>query len=229
MEVKGGPNSDPYADPWQAARDAKKRRIEKNTENQIRNQERAGLLAKGTATRYMKQRERARINDARSNVPSGVPIDLPRSTTAGGGGGGAMKRGKELTKLALTATQRSTASMGIYDGMREGEPERKNAIRKQVFESNTPPSQSQSNNKKSGGGAKAEKERSMKLLDSVLSGGVGNAKAKERARRNGSLAKGETAYDYDFDDGGYNGGSFKKKKGRAGAGKNKKLTKKRIK
>eukprot|EP00592_Proboscia_alata_P015384 CAMPEP_0194395510 /NCGR_PEP_ID=MMETSP0174-20130528/124465_1 /TAXON_ID=216777 /ORGANISM="Proboscia alata, Strain PI-D3" /LENGTH=499 /DNA_ID=CAMNT_0039191457 /DNA_START=39 /DNA_END=1538 /DNA_ORIENTATION=- len=234
MEVKGGPDSDPYADPWELARDAKKTRVEKNLENQMRNQERAGLLPKGTATRFVKHKaknlEAGRTGgnkDVRRNsstyattaapIPSGVPIDLPKSLDKNNANAGAnpLKRGKELTSRALAATQRSTASMGKFDKMIEGEPERKQSVRKQKFDSLTDKTRS-----------RMESEKSMKLLNAVMSGG--GAKAKERARRNGSLAKGETAYDYDFDDGGYDG-SFKKKKGRAAAGKNKKLTKKRIK
>jgi hypothetical protein len=56
----------------------------------------------------------------------------------------------------------------------------------------------------------------------------GGGAAREKAKRNGSLARGETAYDYDFDDG-LGASSFRKKKGRAGMGKLKKITKKRVK
>jgi hypothetical protein len=70
-----------------------------------------------------------------------------------------------------------------------------------------------------------EGERGMKVLKSVIDGG---GVAKEKMRKKGQLAKGETAYDYDFDDG-LGASSFRKKKGRAGAGKMKKMTKKRVK
>ena len=70
-----------------------------------------------------------------------------------------------------------------------------------------------------------EADRSMKLLKAVVDGGGAE---KERARKKGKLAKGETAYDYDFDDG-LGPSTFRKKKGRAGAGKVKKMTKKRAK
>jgi hypothetical protein len=69
-----------------------------------------------------------------------------------------------------------------------------------------------------------EAERSMKVLKSLSSGGV----AKEKDRKKGRLATGETAYDYDYDDG-LGASTFRKKKGRAGAGKMKKMTKKRTK
>ena len=64
----------------------------------------------------------------------------------------------------------------------------------------------------------------MKILKAVMNGGV----AKEKAIRKGHLANGETAYDYEYSDG-LGASSFRKKKGRAGAGKMKKMTKKRAK
>jgi len=51
---------------------------------------------------------------------------------------------------------------------------------------------------------------------------------KEKARKKGKLAKGVTANDYEYDDGSSKA-LFSKKKGRGGIGKNKKMTKKRIK
>jgi hypothetical protein len=65
----------------------------------------------------------------------------------------------------------------------------------------------------------------MKVLKAVVDGG---GAAKERAIKKGKFAKGETAYDYDYNDG-LGDSSFRKKKGRAGAGKMKKMTKKRVK
>ena len=53
---------------------------------------------------------------------------------------------------------------------------------------------------------------------------TGGGRAKERAIRRGEHARGETGHDYDYNDGGYAG--YKKKKGRAGIGKMKKVTKK---
>ena len=54
------------------------------------------------------------------------------------------------------------------------------------------------------------------------------SKARKGKEMYGSFANGETAYDYDFDDG-LGSGSFHKKKGRAGSGNVRKVTKKRVK
>ena len=86
--------------------------------------------------------------------------------------------------------------------------------KKRKFESNT-----------SRAFASSEGQKSMKILNAVMNGG---GVEKEKAIRKGKYAKGETAYDYEYDDG-LGASSFKKKKGRAGAGKNKKMTKRRIK
>lgn len=211
MEVKK--NDDPFEDPWQRARDEKKDKNDKQAASRMRNLERAGLLEKGTATRTFKAKKAAReagreggSKDMQnfSTTPSGIPKDLQNG----------QQRGKELTKLALLATQRSTASMGKFDQMREGEPERKKAagIKKRKFESGTGQS-----------AMKNEMKKSMKVLDNVLNGG---GKEKERAVRRGEYSTGTTAYDYDYDDA---PSAYKKKKGRAAAGKLKKLTKKRAK
>mmetsp|Transcript_2293 Transcript_2293/g.3320 ORF Transcript_2293/g.3320 Transcript_2293/m.3320 type:complete len:483 (-) Transcript_2293:54-1502(-) len=214
MEVKK--NDDPYADPWLKARDAKRDRVDKNIENQMRNKERAGLLSKGTTTRALKDKKKARDEGREGGkkgnvIPSGVPIDLREKSTS------SEKRGMSLTKSALFATQRSTASLGKFDAMRDGEPERKKAFeksKKRKFESST--------DKRV---ISTESDRSMKVLDKVLKGG--GAKG-EKEKRKGKLAKGETAYDYEFDDG-LGPSTFRKKKGRAANGKMRKVTKKRIK
>jgi len=224
MEVKRG--DDPYMDPWEKERDAKRTKLDKQTENRMRNQERAGHLPKGTTTRFMKDKraafERGKEGHKKGNaIPSGIPIDLRPgrkadimvSKNGASGVDTTMKRGDILTKKALIATQRSTASLGKFDQMREGEPEKKNPIRKRKFEPVT--------DKKV---ISSEAERGMKVLERVVNGG----KQKDRDVRKGKFAKGETAYDYDYNDG-LGASSFKKKKGRAGAGKMKKLTKKRAK
>jgi regulator of ribosome biosynthesis len=214
MEVGG--NDDPYEDPWQKARDDKKDRVEKNIESRMRNEERAGNLTKGTTRRTMKAKKAAREAGRSggdldmqnfSNIPAGVPMDITKGK----------QRGMELTKKALRATQISTASLGKFDQMREGEPERKKAmnsgLKKRKFDSGTDSNV-----------VKTEAKKSMKVLETVMTGG---GKAKERAIRKGDFSKGTTAYDYDYDDG--LSSSYKKKKGRAGMGKMKKITKKRAK
>lgn len=219
MEVKA--NEDPYQDPWERQREEKRERKNKNIENRMRNEERAKGLARGTTTRMMKGIEKVRkAGKAGGNAdrdivpPSGVPVDL-RSTKASQGLQ-TKNRGKVSTVAALKATQRSTASLGKFDKKVEGEPERPvtTASKKRRFESGT--------DKKT---TSTETERGLKLFKKVIESGGAE---KEKARKKGRLAKGETAYDYDFEDG-LGPSSFKKKKGRAGAGKMKKMTKKRVK
>lgn len=219
MEVKGG--QDPYEDPWEKQREAKQLRKAKNTESRLRNEERAGNLAKGTTTRIVKSKEKIRQAgkkggeiDRVSVPPTGVPVDLRPTKADGEIKSG--KRGKVSTLAALKAAQRSTASLGKFDKIVEGEPERKVSLssKKRKFESNTDKKVTSS-----------ESERSMKVFKAVIEGGGAE---REKARQKGKLSKGETAYDYEFDDG-LGPSSFKKKKGRAGAGKAKKMTKKRVK
>jgi hypothetical protein len=115
------------------------------------------------------------------------------------------------------AAQRSTASIGRFDKVVEGEPEKKLAAastKKRRFESVT--------DKKV---LATEAEKSLKLFKAVVEGGGAE---RDKARKKGRLATGETAYDYDFNDG-LGASTFRKKKGRAGAGKMKKMTKKRVK
>lgn len=214
MEV--GANDDPFDDPWEKQREAKKARVDKNIESRMKNEERAGNLARGATNRVMKGKEKAYkigMEAGRQDMqtPVGVPVDLKDST------GAAKLRGKSSTVAALSAVQRSTASLGKFDKMREDEPERRKAfskMKKRKYESTT--------------GKKmltTEGEKSMKILNAVMNGG---GVAKEKAIRKGKLAHGETAYDYEYDDG-LGASSFRKKKGRAGAGKMKKMTKKRFK
>lgn len=218
MEVK--PGDDPYADPWEKQRDAKKARVDKNVEQRMRNVERSGGLAKGATARIMKNTSKARESGRAGGeidkaLPAGVPVDLKPSGRKGNSEIRASTvtklRGKESTQAALRASQRSTASMGNFDQQREGEPERK--TRKIKKKSEKPIAKN------------SEMEQSMKVLKSIASGG---GVEREKEKRKGKLAHGETAYDYDFDDG-LGSSSFKKKKGRAGMGKAKKLTKKRAK
>lgn len=236
MEVKDG--DDPMADPWEQQREAKRTRVDKNVEARLRNAERAGALAKGTSTRVLKSAAASRKAGKQGNhnrvdsvlLPVGVPVDLKASgrrgnsdaasatTAVSSSSSSAPQRGKVSTLAALRATQVSTASLGKFDKMREGEPERKKALaaatkKKRKFESATDKTV-----------IATEAERSLKLLQSLSGGAV----AKEKDRKKGRLATGETAYDYDYDDG-LGASTFRKKKGRAGAGKMKKMTKKRAK
>lgn len=217
MEVKK--NEDPFEDPWERLRDAKRSRVDKNMENRMRNAERAGEVPKGTANRTIKNRKK-NLEEAkrggnldRAGIPVGLPVDLP--SRKGSEILDPRKRGRDNTVKALLATQRSTASLGNFDAMRLGEPDRKKALsglKKRKFESATDQKV-----------VSSEADRGMKLLNAVIAGG---GKERELAKRKGHLAKGETAYDFEYDDG-LGPSKFRKKKGRAGAGKMKKMTKKR--
>ena len=200
-------------------RDTKRGREDKNMVNRMKNEESAGTLPKGTASRTMKAREQTRKagrdGGHDKKVPVGVPVDL--TARKGSTEINSLKRGRDNTQKALVATQRSTASLGKFDGFRDGEPERKKAVtgvKKRKYDSATDRKVTAS-----------EADRGMKVLNAVINGG---GKARVKAQRKGALAKGETAYDYDFDDG-LGPSTFRKKKGRAGAGKMKKMTKKRVK
>jgi len=223
MEV--GANDNPYDDPWEKLREDKREKVEKNVANRMRNEERAGNINKGATNRQMKGRQQAieagkeggkkDSSSSSLSLPTGLPVDLLNTNNPSQTNN--KMRGKKSTLDALTAVQRSTASLGKFDQMREGEPERKKTltkVKKRKFEDPT--------DKKV---AMTEGQSSMKILNSVMNnGGV----AKVKAIRNGQFAKGETAYDYEFNDG-LGASTFRKKKGRAGVGKMKKMTKKRAK
>jgi hypothetical protein len=71
-------------------------------------------------------------------LPIGIPIDL--KATKASGKINSKKRGMESTMAALVASQRSTASLGKLDQMRDSEPERTKAmagLKKRKFESAT--------------------------------------------------------------------------------------------
>ena len=204
MEVGG--NDDPFEDPWEKIRNEKRARVDKNVENRMRNAERAGVITKGTTTRTMKSKSKIRDagmkggkKDLHNFTPSGVPVDLsPKDNT-----GKLNKRGRANTTRALQAVQTSTASMGKFDKVLEGEPERRKAmagLKKRSFESGT--------TKKA---VANESMRGMKVLNAVLNGGGAD---RDKAARKGALAKGETAYDYEYNDG-LGASTFRKRKVRA--------------
>jgi len=221
MEV--GATDNPYDDPWEKQREEKRTRVDRNIERRMKNEERSGNLLKGATSRAVKGKQAAYEvgkesgrKDSKS-LPAGLPVDLKNSANPLKAAENKL-RGKRSTLAALSAVQKSTASLGKFDRMREGEPERKKSLasqnKKRKFASPT--------DKKV---IMSEGQSSMKILNTVMNGG-GVAKAKDI--RKGKFAKGETAYDYDFNDG-LGASTFKKKKGRAGAGKMKKMTKKRAK
>jgi hypothetical protein len=116
-----------------------------------------------------------------------------------------LKRVRENTHKGLLANQRSTASLGKFDGLQAEEPEKRttdHGARKCRFKSAT--------DRKA---IASEADPGVKVLDAVMNEG---GKERNLSTRKGILAKGETAYNYDFDDG-LGPLTFKNKKGRAGA------------
>lgn len=167
----------------------KKQRVQKNALNRIANQERAGNIPKGTKAKF------------RKDIPHGLPVDLKVNKTDSAVT--SQKRGKTLVHQAIRATQHSTASQGKFDPMLEGEPERKQYPKKKLREkliTNT---------------SSNEQDKSLNLFQKVMATG-----GSQRARdiKKGLLAKGETAYDYEYQDG-HGPSTFRKKKGLAGGGK----------
>lgn len=223
MEVKK--NDDPMADPWEKLREEKKGRVDKNVEARMRNAERSGVLDRGSANKFgknanrlAKQRDIAKEKEAKRGLvaPVGVPLDVKAG----------QQRGKPSTQLALRATQVSTASLGKFDKQREGEPEKK--LTSSIHGNKKRKQQLIDGSGGGGGGAnKSEAQKSADILNRVMSGGS-SSKERERDVKKGKYARGETAFDYEYDDG-LGASSFRKKKGRAGAGKIRKFTKKRIK
>ena len=197
---------DPFADPWQADRKAQEERVTKNTKQRLKNVERSGGMEKGTTNRLL----------------AGVPIDLPAAGRKGNadvvttttGEHKQQHRGQASTLAALRATQRSTASLGNFDRLREGEPERKQPRGKAQ-------KRKASVHNNSAAAGQTEQQRSLHVLQSM-------SRVDTKAKQQGRLATGETAYDYDYQDG-LGPSTFRKRKGRAGAGKMKKMTKKRAK
>jgi len=121
VEVK--PGQDPYADPWADDRKDKKDRVKKNLKNQQRNLNKNG---KKTPTKPLTSRSLVSSYDP--ELVPGIPLDLNDSKA---------KRGKSGVRSALQLVQHSTASMGRYDELRKGEPEKKFKGKKRVFRDNS--------------------------------------------------------------------------------------------
>jgi len=204
---------DVYADPWAAERDKKKARLEKNQIQQTKNLERAGVLEKGSGTRlgkdFAKKRDQTKTQQQlKASYPAGVPVDM--SSVKASEVKTNAQRGAASTKRALELTRQSTASMGKFDKVKAGENVKKRS------------SEQKKDNKasiKSAINEGSEGDRSKKILSAVLSG---SEKKLSYKRQGKDMAGGETAYDHDYEDG-HNG--YRKKKGRAGAGKMKKANK----
>merc|ERR1712166_591397 len=93
-----------------------------------------------------------------SSLPTGLPVDLLNTNNPNNDN---KMRGKTSTLAALKAVQTSTASLGKFDKMREGEPERKKSLasqnKKRKFASPT--------DKKV---IMSEGQSSMKILNTVM-------------------------------------------------------------
>lgn len=112
VEVRDGDNPD--EDPWAKARKDKKDRVKKNLKNQMRNMMHAEKARKGKGK-----------GDYSPEAVPGIPIEFSSA-----------KRGKGGVRKALQLAQHSTASMGRFDDMRAGEPERKITGKKRSYRDN---------------------------------------------------------------------------------------------
>ena len=162
VEVKKG--QDPFADPWAEETKSKKDNIKKNLKNQQRNQGRADA-AMGKPRQPAPGKKYGKTIKLRVPSPSctithnehlkpiitirltyfhyydtyptdatttpGIPLDLDTNS-----GAGKQQRGKQGVRRALQLVQHSTASMGRFDEMRQGEPKRKIQGKKRSFRDN---------------------------------------------------------------------------------------------
>jgi hypothetical protein len=184
----------------------------------MRNAEHAGSLEKGSANKFAKNNDRltkqrviAKEKDRRRGLvaPVGIPVDMVKTSSSSPTA--AKQRGKPSTQLALKATQVSTASLGRFDKQREGEPEKQfsksiQGKKRKNLETTATSGGGGGTNKKF---LQSEAQKSVDILQRVMNGSL--SKEKERDVKRGKYARGETAYDYDYDDG-LGAGSFKKKK-----------------
>jgi len=208
LEVKTG--EDPNADPWDRQKEEKKARVAKNDHQRAKNDERAG---RRTAA-----------------ITAGLPVDMPTGPKAKKGEvrEATKQKGKAGGAAALALAQHSTASMGKFDVRRFGEP-------KQIKVAGTRKASGLANDTTAGGLA-TEKARNAKLLGRVLSANDRGLKPKFKGDKGERIeARKRSREFHPLDDapyanmGGGDAGEFKKKKGRAAAGKMTKVTKKRIK
>mmetsp|Transcript_70079 Transcript_70079/g.137773 ORF Transcript_70079/g.137773 Transcript_70079/m.137773 type:complete len:385 (-) Transcript_70079:187-1341(-) len=220
MEVKTG--QDPFEDPWEREKNEKKARVSKNVGQQLKNDERTGRRV--------------------ASIKATMPVDLPegrgafaasfngQNKSGGANAEGASKpsqRGKEGVSKTLTLVQNSTASMGAFDVRRQGEPGQRLAAgsRKEKVANDLTKS-----------GMASEKARNDKMLGRVLNAVDKPAQPKFKGSRGERIeARKRSREFHPLDDapfqnlGGGDAGEYKKKKGRAAAGKMTKMTKKRIK
>ena len=252
MEVKAG--DDPFEDPWQKKKQEKKERVAKNEKQRERNTERAqrrlGAITAGLPVDLQS-------SEAALQAPGMGKKDKKQRQREGGGAGadadaaaaGTKKaqKGKEGVNAALALAQHSTASMGKFDVRRVGEKDQK--LPQGSLGTSGGKRAKQSGGGSGGGGIMAndmtaagmgkEKDRNSSIASKVLAaadrgGSASKPSAKgsrgerieERKRRREFHPLDDSPYE---NMGGGEAGDYKKKKGRAAAGKSKKMTKKRIK
>ncbi|ETI54263.1 hypothetical protein F443_02889 [Phytophthora nicotianae P1569] len=151
-------------DPWTKRKQEKRSRVDKNLRAQANN---------------LKQGRGKQLAGIAGRTPTGIPVELMNTDDAK-----AKQRGKEGTNKTLEKVQFSTASMGKFDKMREGESERKIKGKRNHFLPTT-------------GAETTEKERSMNALKRVLG-----------REENAGKHKGKT---FDDEEEGEGGGKRKKK------------------
>ncbi|RLN06833.1 hypothetical protein BBJ28_00024705 [Nothophytophthora sp. Chile5] len=159
MEVKEGD----MEDPWTKRKQEKRARVEKNLKAQSNN------LVRSIA----KQGRGKQLVGHAARAPTGIPVELMDTDDVK-----AKQRGKEGTSKTLEKVQFSTASMGKFDKMREGEAERKQKGKRNHFLPLT-------------GAEGTEKERSLNALKRVLG-----------REENAGKAKGKSHDDEDDEEGG---------------------------
>ncbi|OWZ24718.1 Ribosome biogenesis regulatory protein [Phytophthora megakarya] len=122
-------------DPWTKRKQEKRARVDKNLRAQANN---------------LKQGRGKQLAGIAGRTPTGIPVELMNTDDSK-----AKQRGKDGTNKTLEKVQFSTASMGKFDKMREGESERKVKGKRNHFLPTT-------------GAETTEKERSMNVLKRVL-------------------------------------------------------------
>lgn len=127
-----GANDDPYEDPFEKRKTAKKERVMKNSLKQLANMDRAmgvktnhGLKANLVGRKDNKKRRNTQASAQQSD-----------------GAGGTKKRARhglgDQTKEALIDTQRSDASMGKFGRLNQGEKKADRGGRRRQYDSVTP-------------------------------------------------------------------------------------------
>ncbi|TDH67418.1 hypothetical protein CCR75_004528 [Bremia lactucae] len=153
VETKAGDQ----ADPWTKRKQEKRARVDKNTRAQANN---------------LKQGRGKQLNaSATIRTPTGIPLELLDTDNIK-----AKQRGKEGTSQALEKVQFSTASMGKFDAMRQGETERKVKGKRNHFLPTT-------------GAEATERERSLNALKRVL------GREENAGKKKGGMEEEEDAKD----------------------------------